>query len=95
MEKKKYDCHKMHTLMLILFYGGITLLAFSYIWAEKNQELSPICVVLSIIAVCAMVMGLIICYTAVNCPHCGKSLTGGGRVPNNLPVHCPHCGEKV
>ena len=92
---KKYDCHKMHTLMLVLFYGGITLLAFSYIWSRNRQELSPLCMVLSVVSLCAMAVGLFVCYTKINCPHCGKSLTGGGRVPRDLPYQCPHCGEKL
>lgn len=95
MKKKKLDFRAMHKLVLVLFYGGITLLAFSYIWSEQNAALSPLCIVLSVLAVGAMLLGLILAFTSINCPHCGKSLTGRGRIPRDLPPFCPHCGEKL
>lgn len=90
---KKMDCHRALKLTKKLVYGGwVVMLLCMYLGTSvenfRNIAIFPI-VGAFLVSVAGLFMGL----RAIKCPHCGKSLTSGAKLPKELPEICPYCRE--
>lgn len=91
----KNELEKILQRAHIAFFGGMGLLVLCLMLLNGSVGTSWAIGACSVAGVIAAFGGLIYAAACFRCPHCGKSLMAGGRMPMGVPAYCSSCGEKL
>lgn len=95
-EKKPMSANYALGITKLLFYGGFAMMLVEMTIVTVVQiASSPLFYVLFGASLLCLFGGWLFGLAFVRCPHCGKSLMLGGRMPSRLPDYCPGCGNAL
>ena len=87
--KGNWDCRRTLKLVNVLFYGGLGLLLLTWMIGKIDGAMSVFARMIP------GILGMVLAFVRLRCPHCGESLCLGGRLPTSLPNYCPRCGKPI
>lgn len=88
--------HQALQLTKRLFYGGFGIMLVEMVATMIIQEGATLVFgILFGAAMLCLLGGWAFGLICVRCPHCGKSLMAGTKIPRAIPGYCPHCGEAL
>lgn len=95
-QKKPMDYHWVFRFVYVLVFLGLgTMIVTWFSGDTASGELTAVQTVFMVVGFLVIFCGLLLGWTKLRCPYCGKSFCIGGRVPLWLPKVCPNCGKKL
>lgn len=92
-ERKPMDCRRALTNAKRLLFTGLIIFIILLIPGLRLTTLLPIIMFLTGFSL--VIGGIVYASLYCVCPHCGRSLLHGIRLPDRIPDYCPHCGKAI